>query len=164
MAGGQFCSIRKIPARYADLRSHPLLHVRPLLFSFKQYRDHLLTDGAILSEDALFDDWQKDGTPSICFRLRSEAVKKTFIRSRKIGLPQYVGLLIRTFMNAVSREYVHNQYWHKTLIINTGSVSAVDFKMDEAAKQELFNVGYQTTKDFLPQKLMSIDESATNVQ
>ncbi|MDW5285645.1 hypothetical protein R6Y90_11760 [Alteromonas macleodii] len=34
-----------------------------LIFSFKLFKEHLLVDGAILSEDALFEDWRGDGTP-----------------------------------------------------------------------------------------------------
>lgn len=126
----------------------------PLIFSFKEFDEQLLVDGAILSEDALFEDWQKDGTPSVCFRLQSEPKKNPGIRKRGFLLPQYISLLIRTFMTAVSREYVHAQYWHNTLVINTGLLSAVDFSMSEADKLQLFETGYRTTLDYLPQKLV----------
>lgn len=46
----------------------------PIFFSFKSYKDHILFDGAILSEDAIFNDWAGDGTPVICFRLKSDQV------------------------------------------------------------------------------------------
>ena len=35
----------------------------PLLFAFKEYKNHLMTDGSILSEDALRRDWTGNGTP-----------------------------------------------------------------------------------------------------
>ncbi|WP_218312896.1 patatin-like phospholipase family protein [Alteromonas antoniana] len=125
----------------------------PLIFSFKEFDEQLLVDGAILSEDALFEDWQKDGTPSVCFRLKSEPKKKPISKKKGFLLPQYISLLIRTFMTAVSREYVHAQYWHNTLVINTGILSAVDFSMSDQDKLTLFDTGYKTTLDFLPQKL-----------
>lgn len=128
----------------------------PLIFSFKEFEDHLLTDGAILSEDALFEDWQKDGTPSVCFRLKSEPKQKQLQKKSHFLLPQYISMLIRTFMTAVSREYVHAQYWHNTLVVNTGDISAVDFSMDEAAKEHLFDMGYETVLKFLPAKLASL--------
>ncbi|MCU7555644.1 patatin-like phospholipase family protein [Alteromonas sp. ASW11-19] len=125
----------------------------PLIFSFKEFENQLLVDGAILSEDALFEDWQQDGTPSVCFRLKSNAKRRPLTPRRGFVLPQYISLLIQTFMTAVSREYVHAQYWHNTLVVNTGDISAVDFSMTEAAKRRLFDVGYQTTLRFLPAKL-----------
>lgn len=128
----------------------------PLLFSFKMYEKHMLVDGAILAEDALFQDWQRDGTPNVCFRLRSEAREQPFNPKRFI-LPQYIGLLIRTFMTALSREYVHAEHWHNTLVINTGSASSVDFDMDETDKEALFQQGYQTAMNFLPAKLQRLE-------
>lgn len=125
----------------------------PLIFSFKEFDQHLLVDGAILSEDALFEDWQKDGTPSVCFRLKSEPQKRVLPKRPIFQLPYYITLLIRTFMTAVSREFVHAQYWHSTLVINTGNVSAVDFSMNKETKAYLFDLGYQTTIDYLPAKL-----------
>lgn len=128
----------------------------PLLFSYTVYQQHLLVDGAILSEDALFRDWQNDGTPSICFRLRSEAREQPFNPNRRFMLPQYIGMLIRTFMTALSREYVHAEHWHNTLVINTGAASSVDFDMSCEDKQALFNQGYETAMNFLPIKLSKV--------
>lgn len=125
----------------------------PLLFSYQVYQQHLLVDGAILAEDALFNDWQNDGTPSVCFRLRSDAKEQPFNPDRKFPLPQYISMLIKTFMTALSREYVHAEHWHNTLVINTGAASAVDFDMSIEEKHALFNQGYQTVKSYLPDKL-----------
>ncbi len=127
----------------------------PLIFSFKQYGQHLLVDGAILSEDALFDDWTGDGTPQLCFRLKSENSAKPATTSL-LPLTRYIQLLIRTFMTAVSREYVHANYWHNTVIVNTGTISPVDFDLTKTMHESLFLAGYQTVKNYLPQKLHNI--------
>ena len=125
----------------------------PLIFSFQIYKEHVMVDGAILAEDALFEDWRGDGTPSICFRLKSELNEKPLDTKGNLFLPQYVGLLIRTFMSAISREYVHADYWQNTLVINTGDASAVDFDLSVEKKQALFQTGYDTVLQFLPGKL-----------
>ncbi|WP_100656455.1 patatin-like phospholipase family protein [Alteromonas flava] len=125
----------------------------PLIFSFQIYKHHVMVDGAILAEDALFEDWRGDGTPSVCFRLKSEMRERPLNAKQRLMLPQYVGLLIRTFMTAISREYVHADHWHNTLVINTGDASAVDFDMTEEQKHQLYQVGYETVKNFLPTKL-----------
>lgn len=109
-------------------------------------------DGAILSEDALFEDWRGDGTPSVCFRLQSTEQKRKAIKKNVLQLPQYVGMLIRTFMTAISREYVNAKYWHNTVVVNTGDISAVDFSLSPEIKNTLYEMGYRTTKEFLPKK------------
>ncbi|MEC8232640.1 MAG: patatin-like phospholipase family protein [Pseudomonadota bacterium] len=124
----------------------------PLIFSFKPFKEHLLVDGAILSEDALFEDWRGDGTPSVCFRLQSTEQKRKAIKKNVLQLPQYVGMLIRTFMTAISREYVNAKYWHNTVVVNTGDISAVDFSLSPEIKNTLYEMGYKTTKEFLPKK------------
>ncbi len=124
----------------------------PLIFSFKPFKEHLLVDGAILSEDALFEDWRGDGTPSVCFRLQSTEQKRKAIKKNLLQLPQYVSMLIRTFMTAIYREYVNAKYWHNTVVVNTGEISAVDFSLTPEIKNTLFEIGYSTTKEFLPKK------------
>ncbi|GMM71827.1 patatin-like phospholipase family protein [Alteromonas gracilis] len=132
----------------------------PLIFSFKPFKEHLLVDGAILSEDALFEDWRGDGTPSVCFRLQSTEQKRKAIKKNMLQLPQYVSMLIRTFMTAISREYVNAKYWHNTVVVNTGEISAVDFSLSPEIKNTLFELGYATTKEFLPKKCAGVMKSS----
>lgn len=131
----------------------------PLLFSYQIYKGHLLVDGAILSEDALFQDWQGDGTQNVCFRLKSDTDAPPSTPKKHYFLPEYVGMVIRTFMNALSREYVHADHWHNTLVINTGGASAVDFAMTPDDKNKLFERGFETTIEFLPKKLHNTENS-----
>ena len=131
----------------------------PLIFSFQMYKEHVMVDGAILAEDALFEDWRGDGTPSICFRLKSELREKPLDPKKRLLLPQYVGLLIRTFMTALSREYVHAKHWHNTLVVNTGDASAVDFDITVEKKSALYDTGYQTVMNYLPNKLTKVNHS-----
>lgn len=125
----------------------------PLIFSFKTYEEHILVDGAILSEDALFRDWAGDKTPAICFRLKSDPETNREFKKPMFPLKSYVLMLIRTFMNAISREYVHAEHWHNTIVINTGKTSSVDFNMTSEEKEALFQSGYDTALEFIPKKL-----------
>ncbi|MDN4501798.1 patatin-like phospholipase family protein [Alteromonadaceae bacterium BrNp21-10] len=126
----------------------------PLVFSFKPYQNHLLVDGAILAEDALYEDWAGDGTPVICFRLKSEQVSQRTIINSRFPLKSYIEMLIRTFMTAISREYVHDGHWHNTIVINTGDASPVDFYMTTEQKEALYQVGYLTALSYIPKKLV----------
>ena len=127
----------------------------PIFFSFKSYKEHILVDGAILSEDAIFKDWTGDGTPAICFRLKSDQVTDKPFKKSWLPLVQYVMMLIRTFMTAMSREYVHDQYWKNTIIVNTGKLSPVDFNMSIEDKETLYDIGYKTALEFIPKRLSS---------
>ncbi|MGJ8680884.1 patatin-like phospholipase family protein [Paraglaciecola sp.] len=125
----------------------------PLFFSFQSYKKHILVDGAILSEDALYKDWAGDGTQVICFRLKSEQVADNKFKKSWLPIKQYVMMLIRTFMTAISREYVHDQYWKNTIIVNTGELSPVDFNITSQQKEKLYQVGYKTALEYVPIRL-----------
>ena len=125
----------------------------PLVFSFKTYGQHLLVDGAILSEDALFRDWSNEGCDNVCFRLKSQQVKQIQKRQVFFHLPEYLFMLIKTFMTALSREYVNERHWHNTLVIDTGEYSSVDFALTQEQKMELYNMGRNTALSYLPAKL-----------
>ncbi|WP_445425544.1 hypothetical protein [Alishewanella sp. HL-SH06] len=56
-------------------------------------------------------------------------------------------------MNAVSREYVHAEYWHNTIVVNTGDISAVNFDLSMLKKQRLYKQGYSTAMAIVTKKL-----------
>jgi NTE family protein len=131
----------------------------PLFFSFQAFENHIMTDGVILSEDALHHDWSGAGLPLICFRLKSDAEAKPVQTHRYFPLVSYIFMLIRTFMSAVSREYVHAEHWHNTVVVNTGKVSSVDFAMSIEQKLQLFDIGYETARTIVPLKLSELFEA-----
>lgn len=126
----------------------------PIIFSFNEYKGHLLVDGSILSEDALLRDWAGDGTPAICFRLRSSGRAAEGMKSH-IPIVNYLTLLVRSFMTTMSREYVHDEFWHNTVVVETGDASPVTFKLSQQQKSQLYDVGYRTTMDVVPQKVLA---------
>lgn len=126
----------------------------PLVFSFKSYREYILVDGAILAEDALFHDWAGDGTPVLCFRLKSEHETNQKFKRSFFSLKSYILMLIKTFMEAISREYVHAEHWHNTIVIYTGKTSSMDFKITAEQKEELYKTGYLTSLSYIPKKLV----------
>lgn len=133
----------------------------PLVFSFKPFGKRIMVDGSILSEDALHRDWDMDGTPVLCFRLRGEHEYDDLNVKGLFPIFNYVTLLIRTFMTTISREYINEAFWHNTIIVNTGHSSAVDFSMTAEQKKELFHIGFQTAMEVIPLKTKVIvsDES-----
>src|SRR5690625_1576211 len=128
----------------------------PLLFSFKTFENHIMTDGVILSEDALHRDWSATGLPVVCFRLKSNGARKPIATNRYLPVVSYVQMLTETFMQAVSREYVHADYWQKTIVVDTGDISSVSFDMTAEQKLELYDIGYRTAMTVIPLKLREL--------
>jgi len=133
----------------------------PLVFSFKPFGDHLMVDGSILSEEALHRDWDNNGTPVLCFRLRGEHDRKELKTNGFFPIFNYVTLLIRTFMTTISREYINEAFWHSTIIINTGECSAVDFNMNKNQKQDLYDIGFNTALSIVPIKVNAANKQGT---
>ncbi len=126
----------------------------PLLFSFQEYGNHLLVDGSILSEDALHRDWAGDGTPVCCFRVRNNRDRPSAplpLRPWRL-LADYANMLIRTFLITLSREFVDDQYWPRTIAIDAGNLSPLEFSLSPEQKAYLYRQGHETTLSILPMK------------
>jgi NTE family protein len=125
----------------------------PLVFPFHHYGEHVLVDGSILAEDSLFCDWAGDHTPVVCFRMRDKRLAAAHPARRVLPVADYMFMLIRTFMNTISREYLSESLWLNTVLIETDGMSPLEFNMTPEQKQSLFDLGYATTQEFLPAKL-----------
>ncbi len=125
----------------------------PLLFTFEQHEGHLMVDGSILAEDALYQRWTDDDTPVVYFRLRASRETVTINESRLFPLPDYLQMLIRTFMTSISREYISDSYWRNTVVVETGTISPIEFALSIEQKEELFQRGLSTVHQIIPIKL-----------
>ncbi|MBQ0719372.1 MAG: patatin-like phospholipase family protein [Gammaproteobacteria bacterium] len=132
----------------------------PLLFTFNQYDKHILVDGSILAEDALHRDWSGCGTPVICFRMRSVELSNKVKVNGRFPLKAYLTLLIRTFMNTISREYINDKFWDHTVVVNTGAISPIEFNLSDAEKELLFLQGYNTAMEVIPAKVFAAKSTA----
>lgn len=125
----------------------------PLLFSFKEYKQQLLVDGSILSEEALQRDWAGNGTPVLVFRLSCVQHTPRDAKPPLIPLVSHLSLLIRTFMTTMSQEYISETFWQQTIVVHTGSISPVEFNITPEQKNALFKAGYDTAKRIVPLKV-----------
>lgn len=132
----------------------------PLVFTYRRWGDKVLVDGSILAEDVLRRDWTGDGTPSCCFRMRANGLALGRRMRPWFPLPDYLVLLVRAFMTTLSREYVSDLYWNTTVLIDSGSIPPTEFALSEAQKQELYQRGYATTRQILPQKIRQLADAA----
>ena len=124
----------------------------PLLFSFKHRGEQVLTDGSILSEEALRRDWTGSGTPVVVFKLRGTGGLSVTQRS-SLPLRDYLGMLIHTFMTSLAHEYVNDAFWLSTIVVETGEISPVAFSLGPEEKERLFQMGFENTLSHLPRKL-----------
>lgn len=127
----------------------------PLLFTFNQHKKHILVDGSILAEDALHRDWSGRGTPVVCFRMRSVELSNNVVVDGLFPLKGYLTLLIRTFMNTISREYINDKFWDHTVVVNTGGISPIEFNLSDVDKEKLFLQGYNTAMEVIPFKIFA---------
>lgn len=127
----------------------------PLLFTFNQHKKHILVDGSILAEDALHRDWSGKGTPVVCFRMRSVELSNNVVVDGLFPLKGYLTLLIRTFMNTISREYINDKFWDHTVVVNTGGISPIEFNLSDVDKEKLFLQGYNTAMEVIPFKIFA---------
>lgn len=125
----------------------------PLVFPFHHHGSHILVDGSILAEDSLFRDWAGDLTPVVCFRLRDKRLAAAHPSRKLFPVADYMFMLVRTFMSTISREYLSESLWLNTVLIETEGMSPLEFNMTQEQKHTLFELGYATTREFLPPKL-----------
>jgi NTE family protein len=125
----------------------------PLLFSFKNHGDMVMADGSILSEESLRRDWSGNGTPVVVFKLRGSGGLQIPGRKPLIPLRQYLGMLLHTFMTTLAHEYINEDFWLSTIVVDTGDISPVAFSLGPELKDRLYETGYRSTLDYLPQKL-----------
>lgn len=124
----------------------------PVMFCAQMFGDQILVDGSILSEDALRRDWRGDSTPVVVFKLRSRGNGELLKKSR---LPVYnhLTMLMHTFMTTMSREYVNEDFWLSTIVIDAGYTSPINLKLSAEEKRRLYEAGYATTSEILPKKM-----------
>ena len=140
-------SYRSVPLNLLDVS--PLRAPTPHSLRFAH-----LTDGCVLSEESLHRDWSENNTPVLCFRLRGEYNNEDIKINRFFPIKIYANLLMRTFITAMSREYINEKFWHKTVIVDTGKSSPVDFSISREQKLELVKRGYETTLEVVPWKIL----------
>jgi NTE family protein len=73
-------------------------------------------------------------------------------------------MLKRTFMTAMSIEYVQHQYWENTIIINTVRLLPVDINMSIQEKEIPYEVGYKTSIGFILKGLSWVCTAITRLK
>ena len=88
----------------------------------------------------------------VYFRLRSTREAEEVRESHVFPLPDYLTMLIRTFMTSISREYISTAYWRNTIVIETANISPLEFALSPERKEALYRSGLETVRELIPVK------------
>ena len=127
----------------------------PFIFKPVKLRDpagetHVVVDGALLSNFPLelFDTPGRPPWPTFGFRLVQPGAPP-FARFDVRGPISYVMAMIGTAMEAHDQRYVEQHNFARTIAIDGLGVSATDFAVSDAKKEELYASGVVAAKKFL---------------
>lgn len=113
----------------------------PGLFAARHLNGNMLIDGCLASheEHTLFPD---PSLPSIIIRLvrdRPQALPPV----RRMGFGAYIEQIAAILLDALDAARVPANIWRRTLVVNTGPHSPVNFRLTRGEKEHLFQMGYQ---------------------
>ena len=115
----------------------------PVLFAYKQYGTRWMVDGGVMDNYAI-DTFNDNQRPTIGLKLVSN-VKKQAPKS-------FTGYLLAIFgamFDASEKAHIGNANWARTICINTGKISSIDFNLDDRDKQLLYLTGYMAAKEWM---------------
>ncbi|QOS98084.1 patatin-like phospholipase family protein [Brevibacterium sp. JNUCC-42] len=118
-------------------------------FLYKNKTPHIIVDGGLLSKFPvwLFDSKDKPLWPTFGFRLNDETVP---VRPQSVkSLYGFTKSLLMTMIDAHDRFHVKRAEAVRTVFIPTKGYSAIDFHLNAAQRQELFDSGKKAAEDFL---------------
>lgn len=119
----------------------------PGVFAVKRHNGRTLVDGGLagIQESQLFGESKR---PCVTVRLvRDRAAQQT--QNGRFGLSAYIVQLATLLLDAVDGVKADAQRWGKTLLINTGPYSTINFDLTTQDKQALFAMGYDQSRRYL---------------
>lgn len=75
-----------------------------------------------------------------------------------------VRALIDSMTIQIERGHIRKGYWDKTVCLNTGTVSTLDFNLSEEVKKELINNAYIATKNHFYCKLFGVENKMNEIK
>ncbi len=129
----------------------------------RENREHLLVDGALLSNFPVWlfdcDPGQEPEWPTFGLRLVEAEPTQTTVADRlpaperaprgAKGLFELLTALAFTMMEAHDRYYVEQEHWARTIPIETLGVGVTQFDLSQERKQALYDSGRRAAETFL---------------
>lgn len=121
----------------------------PGLFAIRRLHGRPLIDGGLVhAQDR--DLFPPNDRPTVTMRIVRDQPRR--LDEGRFGLGTYIRRLAELLFDAVDNARVRGDEWKKSLIIQTGHYAAFDFKLTNADKQTLYQMGYDQCRQHLDLK------------
>jgi NTE family protein len=119
----------------------------PLFYGIRKYRDKYVVDGALTK---MFPIDIFDGSDNVIgFQIQGS---QPIYSIANMTFPRYVRRVVSSLFDALSHTYLDPAKAAKTIFINTGPISAIDFNLTRDDKSRLLDIGYQSVIDWHKKK------------
>jgi NTE family protein len=119
------------------------LFFKPYKLEYGKNKVSLITDGGILSNYPVWV-WDGDGMPTFGFKFSDNVDLSNW----KVNLIDYIKDMINTVVDRDESYLLSNKNYERTIVIST-NISATNFNLTQDQVKDLYQVGYQSTKQFL---------------
>jgi len=163
-----------LPIRIAVRRSMSV----PFIFNAECVGTDILVDGGLLDnfpiwifdsnnfKDDVDDPQIIKNSKSLGFKLVNEKISKDYtlvdVDKPVTNIMEFSSQLIESMMVQIERGHINNEYFDKTVFINTLGTKSFNFNISTEQKEKLIKSGYDTTKKFIEKKLKEINNGKTN--
>ena len=115
----------------------------PIFFAYKKYNDEYMVDGGV-ANNYFIDTFDDNARPTIGFKLISEEKKV-----EKMTFFKYIGKVVDCMLSASEKKHVEDADWARTISINTGNISSIDFKLSREDKEWMHKQGKESAELWL---------------
>jgi NTE family protein len=120
----------------------------PFVFVPVELEGHLYIDGGVLNNYPI-NFFDRKGGDTIGIKLEtSEEIKGEHIYKHNNVL-QYSINIFNVIYDSLQTKHISKRDWAKTIIVDCGSISAMDFKLKDKDKDALIQSGWKATLEFL---------------
>lgn len=124
----------------------------PFLFVPFEYEDCLYVDGGVLNNYPI-DVFGKGNAKTLGIKLITDDEERRKTENEDMefeidNVGDFTTSLINIMLLEIEKKYVEKSYWDRTIAINTGTVSSMEFDLDEDKANFLYKRGKKAVRKF----------------
>lgn len=123
----------------------------PFFYKFVKYKNDTYVDGGVL-DNYPFWYFNNEIEKTIGVRFLTPDDKKDniiYYQDKDVNNTIKMGMnIIQAMMHQLDRVHVRDEYWQKTIVINTDNISSTNFNLSNSDKNKLFINGYNAGKEY----------------
>ena len=131
----------------------------PGVFAVHRHGGRILVDGWLsrIDDASLFSTQQR---PLVTMRLVRNPKEKA-PKPKSFGVASYIRQVANILLDAVDDTRVAVDRWRRTLLIDTGHHSSINFDLTEEEKESLYRMGYEQCHKYLDLEALLADQDAS---